>query len=291
MSRKFEKLGLGTVQFGMHYGIANHKGKTGYNELCKILNYANKVNIDTLDTAKSYGESENVLGKYLSNNPEQNWNVITKVRLGPDSIINQINDTIANLRTFPKAVLAHSKKDYLKPEFYSDLYKLKEKKIVEMVGVSVYNHNDIEEILSFHKPDLIQIPLNILDTRLYLDGTLDYLVSNDINIHIRSVFLQGLFYLSTEEIKSKFPDAFDSLTALNLIAKRVGITVAELSLLWVSSLNFDGKIIIGVDTLDQLKVHLKTLKRDIDTDIFQEAISINYNNEKILNPSLWKIKS
>ena len=159
-----------------------------------------------------------------------------------------------------------------------------------MIGVSIYDYKDIEETLSFHKPDIIQIPLNILDTRLFLDGALGDLISNDIIIHIRSVFLQGLFYLSECEIKKKFPDVLIPMNQLKVIANKAGITISELSLLWVSSLNFNGKIIIGVDSLNQLKKHERTLATSVKNEIFEEALSIKYKNINILNPSLWKIK-
>ena len=159
-----------------------------------------------------------------------------------------------------------------------------------MIGVSIYDYKDIEEVLSFHKPDIIQIPLSILDTRLFLDGTLYDLISNDIIIHIRSVFLQGLFYLSDLDIKKKFPDVSGAISQLKIIANKAGITISELSLLWVSSLNFNGKIIIGVDSLEQLKKHERTLSTSVKNEIFEEALSIKYKNINILNPSLWKTK-
>ena len=159
-----------------------------------------------------------------------------------------------------------------------------------MIGVSVYNYKDIEETLSFYKPDIIQIPLNILDTRLFCDGTIFDLISKDIIIHIRSVFLQGLFYLSDQEIKKKFPDALIPINQLKIIANKAGITISELSLLWVSSLDFNGKIIIGVNSLEQLKKHERTLETSVKNEIFEEALSIKYKNINVLNPSLWKIK-
>ena len=159
-----------------------------------------------------------------------------------------------------------------------------------MIGISIYDYKDIEEALSFHKPDIIQIPLSILDTRLFRDGTLYDLISNDIIIHIRSVFLQGLFYLSEWQIKNKFPDVFSPMNQLKIIANKAGITISELSLLWVSSLNFNGKIIIGVDSLDQLKKHVATLSKSVENEIFEEALSIKYKNINILNPFLWKTK-
>ena len=290
MTEKFNMIGLGTAQFGMNYGIANTSGRTSYNEAFEILDYAKKLKINTLDTAKSYGESEDVLGKYFLNANEKEWEVVTKVSSNYGSVINQIKQSYKKITKYPSAVLAHSKEDYLNEQFFCQLISLKEKKNIKMIGVSIYDYKDIEETLSFHKPDIIQIPLNILDTRLFWDGTLYDLISNDIIIHIRSVFLQGLFYLSERQIKKKFPDVFIPMNQLKIIANKAGITISELSLLWVSSLNFNGKIIIGVDSLDQLKKHERTLSTSVKNEIFEEALSIKYKNINILNPSLWKTK-
>lgn len=290
MSKKHQMIGLGTAQFGMDYGIANSAGRPSNDEVFEILNYAKKLKINTLDTAKAYGDSENVLGKYLSDANENEWDVITKVSSNYGNVINQIDQSFKKLTKYPSAVLAHSKEDYLNEEFFHQLISLKEKKNIKMIGVSIYDYKDIEETLSFHKPDIIQIPLNILDTRLFLDGALGDLISNDIIIHIRSVFLQGLFYLSECEIKKKFPDVLIPMNQLKVIANKAGITISELSLLWVSSLNFNGKIIIGVDSLNQLKKHERTLATSVKNEIFEEALSIKYKNINILNPSLWKIK-
>ena len=290
MSKKHQMIGLGTAQFGMNYGVANTSGRTPDNEAFEILDYAKKLKINTLDTAKAYGESEDVLGKYFLNANEKGWNVVTKVSSNYGNVVNQIEQSYKKITKYPNAVLAHSKKDYLNEEFFHQLISLKEKKNIKMIGVSIYDYKDIEETLSFHKPDIIQIPLNILDTRLFWDGTLNDLISNDIIIHIRSVFLQGLFYLSERQIKKKFPDVFNPMNQLKIIANKAGITISELSLLWVSSLNFNGKIIIGVDSLDQLKKHERTLSTSVKKEIFEEALSIKYKNINILNPSLWKTK-
>ena len=290
MNKKYQMIGLGTAQFGMNYGVANTTGRTSDNEAFKILNYAKKLKINTLDTAKAYGESEDVLGKYFLNANEKEWDVITKVSSNYGDVINQIEQSHKKITKYPSAVLAHSKKDYLNEEFLNQLISLKEKKNTKMIGISIYDHKDIEEALSFYKPDIIQIPLSILDTRLFRDGTLFDLISNDITIHVRSVFLQGLFYLSDLEIKKKFPDVYDAISQLKIIANKAGITISELSLLWVSSLDFNGKIIIGVNSLEQLKKHGKTLQKKVNNEIFEEALSIKYKNINVLNPSLWKIK-
>ena len=126
---------------------------------------------------------------------------------------------------------------------------------------------------------------------MYRYGILDLLKSAGVEIHARSIFLQGLFYLPIELIKKKYTDGAESIIALNEIAKSGGLRLSELSLLWVSSLDSVDKIVIGVDNLEQLKRHKETLQKDIDKSIFVNAIKVIYENEKILNPSLWPVIS
>ena len=291
MSKFLNKLALGTAQFGMEYGIVNKNGQVGKHKAIKILDFAYSVGINTLDTAKGYGSSEEILGDYLKNRSNEDWYIITKINAKVNSIESQINDSIGKLGAIPEVVLAHSTVDYLNPPFCKALHRLKEAKSIKQVGVSVYTCDEIRKVLSYLHPDVIQCPLNILNTKLLRNGLFDEIKGYGIDIHIRSVFLQGLFYLSDKRIQRNFPDALQTLRQLRSIAQKASLTLAELSLLWVSSLEQVKKVIVGVDNVEQLKAHQKTLNKKVDPAVFEEALSINYENENILNPSLWQFKS
>ena len=120
---------------------------------------------------------------------------------------------------------------------------------------------------------------------------MDKLIEKNIKIHVRSVFLQGLFYLPDEKLKDKFSDVLPTIRKLRTIAENAGLTLAELSLQWVCSLEQVDKVIIGVDNVEQLITHINTLKKNINNTVFEEALSIKYENEEVLNPSLWITKS
>ena len=104
-----------------------------------------------------------------------------------------------------------------------------------------------------------------------------------ISVH----FLQGLFYLSDADLKDRFSDAVPHLNKLKSIAADAELTLAELSLLWLISLEEVSKVVIGVDNETQLKAHLETLKKEVDSAVCKKALSVNYENETRLNPSLW----
>ena len=129
MIKKHHMIGLGTAQFGMDYGVANTVGRTSNTEVFKILDYAKKLKIKTLDTAKAYGISEDVLGEYLIGSKEYDWDVITKVNSNYGEVTHQIDQSFNKLTRFPSSVLAHSKEDYINEEFFHQLISLKEKKI------------------------------------------------------------------------------------------------------------------------------------------------------------------
>ena len=285
------KLAIGTVQFGLDYGISNQNGQVSKNEIKYILDFASENGIDTLDTAKSYGNSEVSIGYYLKQS-DNSWNIITKVSDCEKTVIQQIQNSIEKLSVKPTVVLAHSAKLFLNSEFQSEIQKAKEKQLIQYFGVSLYNEEEINQVLETDlKPEIIQLPMNILDTRLYRNAVLGKIFDKGIKIHVRSAFLQGLFYLSEIDLVDRFEDVVPYLDILKTISAKAGLTLAEFSLLWLVSLKEVSKVIIGVDNVNQLRAHLETLKKNVDESIFEEALSIHYENENILNPSLWPTKS
>ena len=283
------KISIGTVQFGADYGISNDKGKTSDLELKRILTFCRENNIFSFDTAESYGSSEKRIGNFFKNNPNFSWNVTTKV-LDRHSILNQFEKSINNLGLVPNTILAHRAEDYLNNNFRKSLISLQNNYNKLKIGVSVYSEEEIFRIIDTMIPDVIQLPINILDTRIFRSGTLDILNNYKINIQARSIFLQGLFYLPMHIIESKFFDAVPPIKKIKAILSNTGISIAELSLFWVASLSQISKVIIGVNNLKQLKFHLKFLSKKVDKNIIDEALKICYVNEEILNPSLWKKK-
>ena len=285
------KIVIGAAQFGMHYGIANKLGRVTSDEVEKILNYAYKKGINGIDTAAAYGNSEKIIGNYLKKYDDQKWLITTKVSGSIDKLYNQFCKSIDSLSLKPNAILAHSATEYLEPAFWNELKKIKDKFEIENLGVSLYTKETINSLLVNNIPRIIQCPLNLIDTKLFRSGFLDKLKEKNIKVHIRSVFLQGMFYLSDKVIENKFKDALPVIKELRSIAKKEELTLAELSLLWVMSLDQVDKVIIGVDNIDQLIAHINTLNKNINPAVFEKALSINYENEEILNPSLWETQS
>lgn len=288
MSNLVRKLAIGTAQFGMPYGIANRNGQVHADAISEILDSAWQNGIDTIDTAKAYGASEESVGNYLKYRPGNNWYIITKISDVNKKLTGQVQDSSEKLTILPYAVLAHSAELFIDADFQKELAEASNLKMIGKAGVSVYNEGEISRILkSNFRTDVIQLPLNILDNRLYRRGTLERLHDKGIEIHVRSAFLQGLFYLPEADLKARFEDVVPHLSRLSTIATGAGLTLAEMSLLWLVSLEEVSKVVIGVDNADQLKMHLATIKKNVDPAVFQDALSVHYENESILNPSLW----
>ena len=283
---KASKLAIGSAQFGMPYGIANSTGIVSQADVTKILNFANKNKINTIDTAKNYGNSEIAIGEYLKKNSNSQWNIITKISQD-QGIYEQITDSIEKLGVLPNVVMAHNAKLYSSKKFQFELKQVLDQFTFE-IGVSVYNELEIEQVLnSYLIPKVIQVPMNILDTRLYRKKIISKLHQKNIEIHARSVFLQGLFYIPISDLDKRFFDAIPYLNDLHKIAKKYNLNLAELSLLWLMSLNEVSKVIIGIDSMNHLEMHLLTICKKIENRAFDEALSIHYENNELLNPLTW----
>ena len=290
MNSLIEKLAIGSTQFGLNYGVSNKNGIVKPKEVHAILNLANENGIDTIDTAKGYGKSESVIGHYIKEK-KTTWKIISKYGKYDEGLMHQVLRSSKLLNTKPKIVLAHNVNFYMDTRFQLEVQKLRDEGFIKKVGVSIYSEKEIDIVLkSKLKPEVVQLPINILDTRLYHNGCLERLVAEKVQIHARSVFLQGLFYLTPTELKENFRAAFSILKKLYIIAKKYGLSIAELSLCWVASLDYISKIIIGVENAKQLKSHISVLKKQKGQSFFKEALSLNYQNKNILNPSLWTQK-
>ena len=189
------KLALGTVQFGLDYGISNIGGQVSLEEARKVLKLAKEYDIDTLDTASGYGNSEKVLGK-IGVNDFQIVTKTTSLQLGVDKVLQSFYQSLTDLNaTSVDGLLIHNIDDTKDKQFdtlYKELDKLKQDKLINKIGFSTYTPDQVDFLLDNFDFDLIQVPFNVFDTRLIDGGQLQALKNKQIEIHARSVFLQGL---------------------------------------------------------------------------------------------------
>ena len=192
------KLVIGSAQLGMNYGLFNNR-RINNKEFKKIEKLVLKSKINFIDTAISYGDSENIIG----NSKLKNLNIITKIKLPPKKnilvrewVLKEISKSLYNLKINKiYGVLIHDYRDlfgkYGKDYLFS-LQELKKKRIIKKIGISIYDSQEIKKIWKCWKPDLIQIPFNPLDNRILNSGWVNVLSKFKVKIFVRSVFLQGL---------------------------------------------------------------------------------------------------
>ena len=285
------KLALGTVQFGLDYGVANTIGQVDKNEVKKILTFAKQEGINTLDTAIGYGDSE----KYLGQAGMDGWNVITKLpeikaeHSDIDFWVNsQINNSLLHLNVLSvSGVLLHRPLQLLEKNglrLWSSLEDLKERGIVKKVGFSVYEPDDLDKLWEAgFLPDIVQAPYNIFDQRLKDSGWLSKLNSNKIEVHTRSVFLQGLLLMSSDKRPKYFSKWNNIFDEWDLWLKINNISGIEAALNFVLSEDLIDKIIVGVDSKTQLR-EIISASKNYTSDVPK---ILNTADDMLINPSLW----
>lgn len=294
MNKLSKKLIIGTAQFKIGYGITNLNKKIGNIEVKKIFRLINNNNIGYFDSAPFYGNSEKVLGDY-----QNKKKIITKIPMIKDKIITKKNiikirkvlfKSIKNLniKNF-YSILLHSSTDLLKPgsNYLIDfLHVLKKDKITKKLGVSIYEKEDFDKIEKKFQIDIIQLPINILDRRLIKNNFLKDLKKRKIEIHARSIFLQGILLEKPYKLPpyfNKFKKTFLSLT--NEI-KRKKVPMLNASLNFILSINEIDKIIVGINSSQQLNDIIKVFNLKNKKKISIKAPYVF--NKKLLDPRLWK---
>jgi aryl-alcohol dehydrogenase-like predicted oxidoreductase len=205
------KLALGTAQFGLDYGVSNKNGKISQQEINNILDFSQRNNLNTLDTASGYGDSEKAIGsaKKVLTSPLEIITKISTKEYFPTSYEQQLTLSLASLQSSSVyAVMLHNADDLLSnnaEQKYRNLKLLKNKGLCKKIGVSVYHPEQLITIINNFAIDIIQIPLNIFDQR-FSDPKIRLLVEEQqIEIHARSLFLQGLLLME----KKQRPNSFD----------------------------------------------------------------------------------
>lgn len=254
------KLGLGTAQFGLAYGVTNENGKVPDTEIAAILQVARTQNVEAIDTAATYGTSEEALGRHLDIN--DTFKIVTKTlpinqaAIGKKDIQLVVEGFAGSLKRLKRSkvhgLLVHSSKDLMarnSEALMAELHGLKRKGCVEKIGVSVYSGEEIDRIIAKHEIDIIQLPINAFDQRLIFSGHLDRLKSLGIEIHARSAFLQGLLVVKPEQLPEKFQKIRNFLAEYCRYLEQHGLTQIEGALDFLKQLNQIDCLIVGATTV------------------------------------------
>lgn len=285
---------IGTAQFGLNYGISNNVGQVSTKELNKILLYAKKNKILSLDTAIEYGDSE----KFLGRNNISDWKVVTKlpkisenIKDIPKWINQQISSSLLRLNV-PKlhGLLLHSPIDLISKngkEIWKTIQIKKDENLIEKIGFSIYDPEELEILWDSFRPDIVQSPFNILDRRIKTSGWLQKLNKNSVEVQVRSVFLQGLLLMNSEDRNRLFYkwqsiwDIYDSWLIDN------NISALEASLWFVLSEKNIDITVIGVESKKHLNEIISISNSNFHIKFPEELSS---NDLDLINPFNWNLK-
>lgn len=273
------KIILGTVQFGLQYGV-NSAGRPSQDAVKSILCEAAKGGITTLDTSSAYGNSEEVLGDSVPTSGQ--FKIVSKYPKGEASVDEMFKGSLKRLKVHQLyGYLLHHFEVYKKnPMVWDEFINLKESGKVQKVGFSLYTPEELEFILKNGSPfDLIQVPFNIFDKKF--QPYMKELHEKGVEIHVRSTFLQGLFFKDRNALPEKLQPMKKYLLQLDDFSKENGLSIAEIALNYNLQNPYIDGVLIGVDNVEQLQMNLNSIK-DKPVDI-----EIEVKEQKLLNPVNW----
>jgi len=288
------KLILGTVQFGLSYGINNSTGKVSKTDASKILSEAKDNEMSILDTSYAYGDSEIVLGELLEK--DNYFKIVSKLPRtikSPKSIFEETTKRLKKNKQFDGSnyklygyLVHHFDFFKEKPDIWKDIQTLQKEGCIEKIGFSLYNTKELEYLFSKNVPfDIVQIPYNILDRAF--EPYLKELRQRNIEIHTRSVFLQGLFFKSVDELPEKLKPLKPYLVVMSEFCKEQGISIEELALNGVIHHSDIDGVLVGVDNIAQLQKNIKSTWKEIPAKVTEFIDMLDVKERELLNPVNW----
>ena len=284
------KLILGTAQFGLNYGITNTT-QIQLNDIQKVLKYAEKEGITSIDTSSNYGNSERVIGE----NNTGNYSISTKF-LCPKSLrdfnekefFDKVNLSLelTKVKIFD-TLFVHNADEFINDKknlFYSNLLKLKNNKKIKKIGASVYDPNEVFKLLDIYDLDVIQIPLNLFDQRFIEKEVFNFIENKKIEVHIRSVFLQGILLSDTSTLPKYFSAWKENFKNYEYFLKLNKTKSIAACLNFVYDKFSNSKIIIGFNSFDNFVQIISNLKK-------RELINptaLKTDDLGLIDPRMWK---
>ena len=289
-----ERLVIGTAAFGQPYGATNTRGQVPEAVAGEVLERASALGIDTIDTAPAYGAAEAVLGRLPQ---AKRFAVVTKFNLPGETkgldlaaaVVEGLSRSLGDLdRTKVDGLLLHRGSDLLGPhgdDLLRGLRQAKTNGLADRVGVSIYDGDEVEAVLSRFRPDIVQLPLSVVDQRLITGGHLERLADLGVEVHARSAFLQGLL-LAPERRPGWAADCphlrrFDDKCAAS------GRTPLQICLGFLLARPEVGKIVVGVTSVGELDAIVKAVD---DPATGPSWPSFALTNTPLLDPRRWPME-
>ena len=281
------KITLGTAQWGMNYGINNSLGIPNNEELNAIISLAKKNKITFLDTAPGYGNAEQRIGN-ISNNQ---FDIITKVGNinSENTIKKQLSKSLKNLKEESiYGCLFHNINELItNPLLWSQLVSEKKAGNIKKIGCSLYNPDEIKFLLeNSFIPDIVQLPYSILDQKF--STHFKKLKNKGVEIHVRSIFLQGIYFMKPNTIPKKLSALKVAIDKIQKICKKNSISIMDICIQFILRNPLIDSVIIGVESKNQLQEIILAISSEVKVEVFSQINMVQLEEKKMLNPSNWK---
>jgi aryl-alcohol dehydrogenase-like predicted oxidoreductase len=294
----FNRLALGTAQFGMDYGIVPVSLPLKLDEVKQILIESINSGIGILDTASTYGVSEDIIGSTLI---AHHFQIITKtlpIRKSKidsndlNNVINAFDESLIKMgQKQLSALLVHDANDLLVPggdAIWRWMEEIKLAGTVNRIGVSLYDCDIAYQLINRYNIDIIQMPCNVLDQRIIDNNFYDFCRINNIAIHVRSIFLQGAILMEPSRLPVFLSGLRPYLEQLRKNAFALNLSIYDLALAFVLQQSAIENIIVGVQNKKQIKMLISSLSEIQNL----EKLAINWNSlrcsdKKLIDPRFW----
>ena len=300
--KSISKMSLGTVQFGLHYGIANDVGKPPEEQSFEMIKAALDGGVTSIDTARAYGDSEDIIGRYFKENPENIPFVSTKVPPFPEADVKLLEKHIIESVETSLECLGLKKVENIMLHNGVSLFRygdetakimgsLVKRGYCDMVGASVYDAKEIDKMLTYEEYTATQVPMSIFDQRLINGGYIEKLADRGYTTFVRSVFLQGLFFLDPEKITDEIliRHALPGIKKIREISEKEGMTIVELAIAFLRDYPGVTSLVLGSDNADQVRANIRCFDAH---PLSEETVSILKTTFADVNiPEIMKVLS
>lgn len=289
------RLGLGTVQLGLPYGVTNRRGQPSPAEAMALLDAAAASGVELLDTAPAYGSAERLIGEALA--AGRRFRVITKTLAGapgPEALRAGFLHSLAELGIArADGLLLHHAGDALAPggrALLDEMRALKDEGRTARIGVSVYDAGELDALLALFAPDIVQLPLSALDQRLLHSGHLAKLAAQGVEIHARSVFLQGTLIAPSASLPAALAPLAARASAFQAALRDLGCSALEGALAFVAQLAEVSYAIVGATSKAEFAGIAAAAERAGSRN--SPAAKLDFrpfalDDESLVNPARW----
>ena len=281
---------LGGAQLGLPYGILNGGETLSREEVARILDTAISHGIESIDTAIAYGQSETVIGETAQNR----FKIISKLPPIPSDMANvsqwvrrQIDASLSRLNCSSlEALLLHHPQDLIGPhgsELYAAINSLLSEKIIERFGVSIYAPNELDGIIGKFNIDVVQAPLNVFDRRII--GVTDQLSALNIEVHVRSVFLQGVLIANPKDRPQRFQPWSEHFARFDEWVHSTGMSAMACCLGFALQQPGVTKLVIGTtskESLTEIMTSIPNIHLEVPADL-------QSSSEQLIDPRVWSV--